>query len=52
MLDAIRKQKATVKAMVEGDRHHILDPERWLKYRRWEDEVGGSAQREAKYPEL
>ncbi len=52
MLDAIRKQRQTVKAMVEGDRHHILDPERWLKYRRWEDEVGGPSSGGMRYPEL
>ncbi len=39
LLEALRRQKGTVKAMVEHDRQHILDPERWLKYRRWEDEV-------------
>ncbi len=52
LLDALRRHKATVKAMVEGDRQHILDPERWLKYRRWEDEVGGVVPREAQYPVL
>jgi hypothetical protein len=53
MLDAIRKQKRTVKAMVENDAQHILDPERWLKYRRWEDEVSsGSVGPQAQYPRL
>ena len=36
---AIQKQKLSVKAMVEQDIAHVLDPERWIKYRRWEDEV-------------
>jgi hypothetical protein len=39
MLEALKKQKRTVRAMVEQDAAHILDPERWLKYRRWEDEL-------------
>jgi len=37
MIEAVKNQRRTVKAMIEGDRHHILDPERWIKYRRWED---------------
>lgn len=44
LLEAIRKQKLSVKAMVEQDIAHILDPERWIKYKRWEDEVEGKAE--------
>jgi hypothetical protein len=43
MLEAIRNQKRTVRAMIEGDRHHILDPERWIKYKRWQDEISEPA---------
>jgi hypothetical protein len=52
VLDAIRKQKRTVKAMLENDRTHILDPERWIKYRRWEDEIPAMAASGIQYPAL
>jgi hypothetical protein len=39
ILQAIIQQKETVKSMIDRDMHHILDPERWIKYRRWEDEI-------------
>jgi hypothetical protein len=52
MLEGLQKQKRTVKAMVENDKQHILDPERWIKYRRWEDEVGVPWSTEPEYPRL
>jgi hypothetical protein len=52
MLDALRQQKRTVKAMLENDRQHILDPERWLRYRRWEDEVPPASPSGVQYPRL
>jgi DNA-binding transcriptional MocR family regulator len=52
MLEALRKQKHTVKAMLENDLQHILDPERWLKYRRWEDELTAAPNSVQQYPRL
>jgi hypothetical protein len=49
---ALATQKRTVKAMRENDREHILDPCRWLKYRRWEDELLPSGPAEIVYPKL
>jgi hypothetical protein len=52
ILDAIRKQKRSIKAMLENDRHHILDPERWIKYSRWEDELPSVVGTGPRYPQL
>jgi len=52
LLEAIRQQKRTVKAMVENEKRYILDPERWLKYRRWEDEAPPEAGAAVQYPKL
>jgi hypothetical protein len=52
MLEALRGQKRTVKAMAEHDQQHTLDPERWIKYGRWEDEVAVPSNGGSQYPAL